>query len=179
MKARHAEWAKLGASRTPGQAHPMIRMLALPGFRTLEDKLLIYSRHRGAIPPDVEQAANELSLQTFGITQADTEFEWPEECEEFSEEWERTQKQYERYECRFETTNLSEEDTVVSLKRLGFDFSDDRGIPLRCTKLFNRQAEAAAKGFKGRMPDRTSIGIEQWENNLQAAARAFIEKRPR
>jgi hypothetical protein len=50
--------------------------------------------------------------------------------------------------------------------------SDDRGQPLRCTKLMSRPAEAAAKGVKGKLPD----GVMQWQDELMRERDAFLAK---
>ncbi|MGB8276842.1 MAG: hypothetical protein WCF20_02745 [Methylovirgula sp.] len=175
-KTRNAGSVKLGAAGKSTAVHSPIRMLNVPGFQALEDKLLIYSSLHGEVPPEVEKVACELSIKTFGVTHEDIEFEIPDEYWDYdvsSPECARIEKDYEEYESRFETTDISDEEVAEVLKRLGLDFYDDRGFPLRCTRWFSRQAEAAAKGIKGRMPDQDSADLERWARSMADAANSW------
>jgi hypothetical protein len=81
------------------------------------------------------------------------------------------------HEDQFETAEATDEEAVAALLVLGFDFRDGRGQPLRCTMLYCRQAEAAAKGIKGKMPDRAATGLESWEKKLERDAREHMNKK--
>jgi hypothetical protein len=155
-------------------------MLDLPGFRDAEDKLLIYSSTRGDIPPEMEEMLERLCLSTFGVTFAATKFEWPEDYWHFeadSLERYRIENWFEEHERRFETTDLSEEEAVAVLKRLGLDFTDDQGHPLRCTRPLSRSAEAVAKGICGKMPDRSAASLSSWENKMATDAQNYLRGR--
>jgi hypothetical protein len=181
MKARYAEWARL--SVRPKSATPSalpIRALDIPGFREIEDKVMLYASSHGETPPFVDIAANELSRKTFGITRRDTLFDVPERYWNLSETCDERieiDERYSEYESQFETSDLCDEDRLMVLKRLGMDFSDERGFPLRCTRLFCRQVEAAAKGIAGKMPDRGLIGLERWASAMEADARDHLAKK--
>lgn len=136
-------------------ANPLIRVIDLPGFRHFEDLLLLHNR--GETPPEIDDEEDKLSLQTFGITRRDA----------FN------------LDGQFQTDHLYDDEAVTLLQRLGLDFSDQNGQPLRCTMQFARQAEAASKGIAGRMPDRSSVGLDRWQSDLEAGAREHMAKRGR
>jgi hypothetical protein len=66
---------------------------------------------------------------------------------------------------------------MAELQKMGLDFSDDRGQPLRCTQRMCRVAEAAVKGIKGKLPDMGSIGLVQWEEKLKQESENFLAKK--
>lgn len=171
MKKRHEQWLKLTSS-SPHAAvlnvQPPIRVIDLPGFQEMEDKLLIYAPVRGTVTPELDWFINSLSEKTFGITENDT-FEDPEGYDDlpsWSEERQAINERYYEHEERFETSDASDEEAVTILLEYGLDFRDARGNPLRCTKLFARQAEAAAKSIMGKMPHRAAAGLESWAKAL-------------
>jgi hypothetical protein len=143
-----------------------IRVLDLPGIRQLEDRLLLEMWH----DLDVDRVCHDL----FGITPSGL-FEMPDDFSELSIcERNRIGEAYEEYEKSFETGGgLTDDEEVKLLRSWGLDFTDDRGQPLRCTKLLSRVAEAAAKGIKGKMPDHTA----QWESALTRDREAFFAKK--
>lgn len=74
------------------------------------------------------------------------------------------------HEDQYDTAEATDDEAVERLLALGLDFRDGKGQPLRCTKLFCRQAEAAAKGIMGRMPDCAAAGLESWAKALERDA---------
>ena len=68
---------------------------------------------------------------------------------------------------------MSLEDLVDLFLHHNLDFRDSRGHPLRCLHWLRRQAEAAATGMSGKMPD----PLERAEATLQADATAFMNKK--
>jgi hypothetical protein len=90
------------------------------------------------------------------------------------EKW-RLHKLWEEYEYQFETgDDLTDDETLEVLARFGLDFSDDRGQPLRCTKLLSRAAEFAAKGIKGKLPDRGEVQLAKFEESLTQQRDAYL-----
>ncbi|WP_296744846.1 hypothetical protein [Mesorhizobium sp.] len=182
MKKRYAEWLKLTAAAEPDRALPLVptRVLDLPGFDTIERKLLLYTTARSELPPALEVEVNDLSKKTFGITMSDTMFAFPAHYnalhEASQERWDIDDEFYE-HEEKYETSEATDDEVVAILADLGLDFNDSRGFPLRCTKLFSRQAEAAAKGLLGKMPDRAAADLEVWGNALEEAARLHMNKK--
>ena len=183
MKKRHEEWLKL-SGRTPAPAiktaQPPIRVIDLPNFQRMEDKLWINPPVRGILSPDVEAFANSLSKETFGIVENDTLFENPEgynDFPEWSEERQEIDDLYYEHENQFETADSTDDEAVEILLRLGLDFRDSRGFPLRCIKLFCRQAEASAKGIIGKMPDRAAISLASWTETLERDAKKHMNRK--
>lgn len=157
-----------------------IRLLDLPDFQKAEDRLLLYTSHRGEISTELRDFIDELSKRTFGITVIDTLFEYPQgwnDLPEWSAEWEEIEDRFDAHEDQFETSDANIDEAVEILLRLGLDFRDLRGAPLRCTKFFCRQAEAAAKGIMGKMPDRAAAGLESWERSLKRDAERHLKKK--
>jgi hypothetical protein len=127
-------------------------VLDLPGVRELEDCLLLYGNHPGRLEDEVDR----VSRQLFGIAYQDTQFDMPDaywDLPEFSPERIKLDVAFDDYKEQFETgEELADDEAMEALKRLGLDFSDERGQPLRCTKRMSRPAEMAAKGIKGKLP---------------------------
>jgi hypothetical protein len=151
-----------------------IRILDLPGVRDLEGSILLHRDDPGRIVHEVALVSQKL----FGITQEDTRFEVPDEywdLPEFSPERVQIEEQYEAHEDQFETGNhLTDDETMELLAKVGLDFSDERGLPLRCTKQMARPAEAAAKGIKGKLPDRAEVEVMQWTDTLTRERDAYL-----
>jgi hypothetical protein len=152
-------------------------VLDLPGVRELEDCLLLYGNHPGRLEDEVDR----VSRQLFGIAYQDTQFDMPDaywDLPEFSPERIKLDVAFDDYEEQFETgEELADDEAMEALKRLGLDFSDARGQPLRCTKRMSRPAEMAAKGVKGKLPDRESAKLAQWEDTLAKDRDAFLTKK--
>ncbi|RUW57412.1 hypothetical protein [Mesorhizobium sp. M7A.F.Ca.US.008.03.1.1] len=152
MKKRHAEWLKLTAGNMPAPPSPTTRMriLDLPGFEAIERKLLLYTSARSELSPAMELEVDDLSEKTFGIIRNDTLFSFPSHYDDLheasSERW-RIDDEVCNHKEKYETGEATDDEAVIILAGLGLDFDDNRGLPLRCTKLFCRQAEAAAKGL--------------------------------
>ncbi|RWP25150.1 hypothetical protein [Mesorhizobium sp.] len=182
MKKRHAEWLKLTANTTSHPApHPvLIRIFDLPGFETIERKLLLYTSARSELSPSLEFEVNDLSERTFGIIRNDTLFLLPIHYNSLhaasSERW-KIEDEFNEHEDQYETSDATDDEAVTILASLGLDFNDSRGQPLRCTRYFCRQAEAAAKGLMGRMPDQAAANLEVWGSALEQAARVHMNKK--
>jgi hypothetical protein len=177
------KWAKIAAGRSSAITDPKkkpIRIIDLPGVRALEDRLLLSGRNSGYHEDIVALVTREL----FGVGHFELRFKVPEDYQELSSFDVRKHVELERllliHESQFETgDNLTDGETVEVMSRLGFDFTDDVGRPLRCTKLMSRPVEAAAKGIMGRVPDRDAIEIERFEADLEKARDAFLAKKRR
>ncbi|MER9683494.1 hypothetical protein NKJ23_30060 [Mesorhizobium sp. M0184] len=183
MKKRHEEWYKLTGETKPVAANtlaPPIRMLDLPGFQEMEDKLWLYTPTRGVFTPELDSRINDLSMRTFGIVENDTLFNLPDgysQLPAWSDERIEIEDLFYDHEDQYDTADATDDEAVDSLLVLGLDFRDGKGQPLRCTKLFCRQAEAAAKGILGKMPDRTVAGLESWTKKLEREAREHMNKK--
>jgi hypothetical protein len=187
MHRSHVQkWAKAVSSKpqtskpaVPAVKKP-IRVIDLPGVLKLEDQLLLY----GQEPSRAEDAAAEVSRKLFGIADADVQFEMPDEYETLPSHCVRERYAMEadlrEYDEQFETgEHLMDVEMLEVLDEVGFNFRDDRGQPLRCTKFLGRPAEAAAKGIKGKMPDLQLAGLTKWEAEIARSAEDFLARKRR
>lgn len=153
---------------------PPLRMLSIPAVSDLERHLLLY----GPDHPETTQEAISVCRTLFGIEPADTEYDVPAEywtLPDYDPEKWRLHNLWVKYERQFETSDdLTDDETVEVLAGFGLDFTDERGHPLRCTKLFSRVAEFAAKGIKGKLPDRGAIQLAKFEDSLMQQRDAFL-----
>lgn len=168
--------------RCTGHSAPparLIRLLDRPGIRQIEDRLLCSYR---AEPPLGGTVADDASLASFDIVYSKT---LPPPC---PWEWEslnlREQDDYLqqalRWEAQFEVADMDDFERVRVLKRMGWDFSDEYGKPLKVTAAFCRQAEAASKGLLGaKMPKDLRANTEQFEAGVTAARDAWMKARRR
>jgi hypothetical protein len=172
----------------PKLVHPTvpIRMRDLPVVMDLERKLLLYSPTRGPTSQQVERFVSDASRELFGITRRDTEFDCPDELveeDEFEAPWcyeiSETERQRREFEQRFKTSGVSDVEAVAILLQYGLDFRDEVGHPLRCTMRLCRQAEAAAKGIAGKLPDVAAAEEKRLADKLEQEAEAFMASRRR
>ncbi|MCV9962192.1 hypothetical protein OIU34_09800 [Pararhizobium sp. BT-229] len=183
MKDKYKNWHKLtgGEQISPATKRiDLIKMLSIPGIIDLEGKLLLNPPRNGNLVPSVEEYVDSVSLKIFGITATDTLFELPEGYEDEPEgtlEWFRVQSRLCDHEDQYATADSTDDEAVEILLMLGFDFRDDRGQPLRCTKFLCRQAEAAARGMMGTMPDRAEVGLEAWAKKLEQDAKQHMARK--
>lgn len=182
MKKRFQEWSKLTEPvAVPDGERGAIGMLGLPGFQRMEDLLLLHPPRQGDLSPQVEDYANHLSGETFGIVQNDTFFDLPsgyDDMPEWSPERCEIDAKWDAHEEQFETATATDDETVPILLKLGFDFHDHkRGQPMRSVMLFARQAEAAAKGIMGKRLDVEAARLEQFASALEREAKLHMSKK--
>ncbi len=167
MSQRYSEDAAGSESR------PIIVMRNVPCIQALETDLLLYGFSGGSLTHRGEDAVNRVSKELFGVTltqlDLDDDDEWTDE--DVEDEEQEDEGEYIR------TVGMMDDEVVKYLKTLGFDFTDARGFPLRCTLHLRCQAEAAAKGIIGRMPDAAVLGTDAWEKSMQADAKAFLDRK--
>jgi hypothetical protein len=156
-----------------------IRVRDLPGVSELEDRLLLY----GTDPGRREDISVWVSRDLFGIGKFETRFQYHRSVDEITDpfEYQAVEQLRVAHESNFETGDHLTDDEIMSVMvELGLDFSDDRGQPLRCTKELCRPAEAALKGIMGaRMQDLAEVKLENWGDNLEREAQAFLAKKRR
>lgn len=160
------------------QISPSLIVRNLPSFAENESDLLLDWNVYGIALPGTLERLNELSKATFGIVEADTNFVFPKNFNGLPIiEREALRRDFEKNQSLYETAKVTDESAIVILLRLGFDFRDERGFPLRLTSYFKRQAEAAAKGIMGVIPNLETIGHRNWEINIAKDAKKFMENR--
>ena len=178
MKDKHRPWEKLGRAVPPKAiaAKPIIRILDLAGFQSLEDKRILTQPPKGPLTPEFENLVDELSNKTFVIARDDTKYELPYEYwdldDEDPEKWAMSEA-YHAHESKFVREDLSYDERAAHLKKLGRDFTNESGNLLQITDLFCRQAEAVSLGIAGRMPDTSSLGLDSWTARIERDARRF------
>ena len=183
MKEKHREWAKLSAtrkSRPVESTRKTVRFRDLPGVDGLENACFLLMDRRGNLPPEIEERARDLSLQVFGITEAETKYVWPDEYfDHHPDSYEAYPfiVQAEAHERRFEAMKLPDDEKVKYLKNLGWDFGDERGEPLRSIRLFVRQAEAVSKGIAGQWPDLEATAEAKTFSQLEKEAKEWAARR--
>lgn len=163
------KWAGIN---TP--AKRIVRLLDLPGFRALEDKFVIFP----GIPLDEPWCAD-LSLKTFGLTRIDTLYLGGYEPDDLSDaEYKSHRGNRAAHDSKFETANVDDFKRVEILKRLGLDFTNDYGKPLKCTAAFCRQAELAIKQLRWKPAD--VLGrVEVMSARLEDEAAAWLAAKRR
>ena len=156
-----------------------LKIIDLPGFLTIEDRLLLGSAPNGEISTDLRLAIDELSKDTFEITEDDTLFMFPENFEKLSyshkDDWEM---KHDAHEVQFQTPYVNNETAVQILLSLGFDFRDPYDQPLLCLRHFKRQVEAAARGICGKIPKHETADLNRFSTNLLREKEEF-ERRKR
>jgi hypothetical protein len=160
-----------------------VRLIEHPAIRALEDKILLQAPLHGPLPYTLNEPILDASIAVFGISQDDTHFAFPADYDSLGEDSadrKKIDKAYWVHEDSFEIgEEFTDDEIVEALLSLGVDLRDERGLPLRSTKLLFRQAEAAAKGIAGRLPDHAELKLSKWEKNLRQAAKTHLASKKR
>ncbi|WP_107677841.1 MULTISPECIES: hypothetical protein [Agrobacterium] len=160
-----------------------IKVIDLPGFIEAENKFLLYRSAHGELSADLASYLDELSKNTFGITEDDTKYRYPDEYygypvldprrveHEGNHNWN---------ESCYETSRMNADDAANYMLERGFDFRQDDGRTMLVTKHFCRQAEHAANGWpRSKIPEAASTKLEKLEQNLARQSREFRAKKLR
>lgn len=181
MNDKFGPWLNPTANKVmPPLISKAIVIRELPGFTKIEDDLLFDRLLHPETADKTKFEISKLSKKTFGIDEIDTILCIPESYwlqDEDSPERISFDMQWERWEEKFETSEFGDERDVELLLKLNIDFRDERGYPMRLTKYFNRQAEAATKGLKRKLPNIEEIDADKWENQMKRAAENFTAKK--
>jgi hypothetical protein len=183
MASSYAEWkrrmSELDALIAQRGAYILV-IRKLRGIAEFESKLLLNPPRNGEVVPELEEYFDRLSSNLFGITRDDTRFKYPSNFENLIEEtaeWCSIQVGAKEYEDQFVTEYSADDEAVSTLLILGVDFRDDRGDPLRCTKLFGRQVTAAVLKIMGGLPDADALGLKSWERKLEKDAQLHLARK--
>lgn len=153
-------------------AHCMtIRLLDLPRFRALEDRLLIYGQDGQFETMCAETLTYYFGAAFFSDTvlravpgadpdvlyEIEFDYEYDEDVEPDADTL-----------PELVSATGAEEDIVAHMLTLGFDFRDEYGRPSRLTKSVAPSIEAALSGMRGfHLPDREGMAAEAFEASLQ------------
>ena len=156
----------------------LIRMLDFPAIARLEHEFISgHCPSIGQTEPDLWTRIDLHSIEIFGITYDDAASYWPPKLEGLPEDAiEKEKFEKENFQTHF--TNSGPE-RIRILKDLGFDFSDDYGLCLNVTDHFMFQAEAVGRGLIGRMPDISSLKLQNWSAKMENEARIYSQSRKR
>lgn len=158
-----------------GQKRPdTIKVLDIPGFQELEDRI-----QRATLDQLSYSDGDQLSKQTFGLTHVDTLF-WQYEQQDTLSPLERIdyERNRDKHEAQFRTANVDDVARVEILDSLGLDFTDRFGRPLKCTRLFCRQAEMAIRK-RGWTPANLRKSAENWGSRIEQEAKSFSDMKRR
>ncbi|WP_149748223.1 hypothetical protein [Rhizobium sp. RU35A] len=152
----------------------------LDGIAEFENKLILNPPRNGEVAPELDDYFDRLSTKLFGITRDDTRFKFPDSFHsliEGTEEWWQIQSSADQHERHFVTDDSADDEAVSTLLILGVDFRDERGDPLRCTKLFGRQVTAAVMKIAGLLPDADAVELKSLESKLEKEAQLHLARR--
>ncbi len=159
--------AEMAVSSIPVPIH----MISMENFQAAEDKVRINASSRNELTTEVIEFIDGVSLATFGITQADTFFSYPEEyyhLREGEELYWRISKEAADHDDWYKTSSMDTEQSVEYLLGLKLDFRHPDGRPMSVTKLFARQGEAAMRGKMGKIPDYKGAMTKRWASGLES-----------
>lgn len=151
----------------------MISLRRVPGVQGVEDTLRLNRAARVANDHELPSRVAEVSLNAFGLLSGDTDFQFPDWV--FERDWEdisdiEKQPVIEAYEHWFDQFQLDDDcDVITAWARVGWDITDEAGLPLMCLSYFERQMMCVAKGLRGRRIE--EIGTEIWASGLKASSR--------
>lgn len=166
--------------------HPPLIIRDQTGALKLEDTLRLNMPIPEPVPADIEQAVNIFSMSLFGLRLDDVHFKWPYDYDAgaseiiFDDSYRRrreTERRFKEFENRFKTSKMNDITAASYLLRLGVNFMDEQHRPLLCTRFLCRQAEAVARGYAGRLPDRNAIELDRWAKNLESDATTFVSSK--
>jgi hypothetical protein len=198
-RAQLQQWAAVIGGHRPAAAQKgMVAVRDLPQVKDLEAHLLISTPVRGPLDPGAEQWAYQLAEKIFGVSRHEAVFGFAENLFVYDEPADDEELEYgvddeegdfeddeveedeapdhsgvASYQAKLHTLQATDDEVVEILRPLGLDFTDERGQPLRCTRLMAVQAEVAARGIAGKMPNQADISLTQWEDKLARDAEAF------
>jgi hypothetical protein len=160
-------------------------MRDVTGVAQLEDKLLLYSDHHGKPSVECQEEADRICRDIFGICSSDAEFVYPDNYWSLppnSFERYKIEDDYEEHEDRFTSPRLDPEGQVAFLLAFGLDFTAAHGSALRCTRIFARAAEVAARdlpGFKTKLPSPEDVSANAFATRLAVDVAAFQKRKRR
>jgi hypothetical protein len=158
----------------------IILIRKLEGIAELESKLLLNPPRNGELVHELDEIIDGLSSNLFGVTKEDTQFKYPNNFGDLSEggaEWWSIQSRANEYEEQFTTDYMADDEAVLTFLAMGVDFRNDRGDPLRCTKLLCRQVEGAVTKVLGRLPDVQELELKALESKLENDVRLHLARK--
>lgn len=151
-------WARAIGGNVPVSANKdMIILREQPEVMNLETDIMVYRPILGEFPAQLEMSVDRVSKSLFGVTGHEVD--------------------YELLGKPLETTGVDDQRAVDILLGHGLDFRDERGQPLRCVGFLKKQAEAAALGLLGKLPEPRQLDLARWGQSLEQAAREWKKRK--
>lgn len=176
-KKRRDLWASLTTPKIAKTSNAVFIMRNIGDIKHLEHLCTLNMHARDqATSEHLQDVADAICQNIFGISSMDIGFEYPEnysDLYEFSNERINIDYQCTKYDEQFETMFLTDDEMIDFFDRFNIDFRNEVGQPLLCTKRVSLVAEAAAKGIAGTMPEIDTILQRDWEAKLAADAERF------
>ncbi|WP_157803319.1 hypothetical protein [Brucella pituitosa] len=160
-----------------------IRVIDLHGFVEAENRFLLHRSAHGELPADLASYFDELSINTFGITEDDTKYRYPDEYYGYPASDPRRAEYEDCHdwnESCYDTSRMNADDAADYMLERGFDFRHDDGRTMLITKHFCRQAEHAGNGWpRSKIPEAAAPNLDKLEQNLTKQIREFRTKKLR
>ncbi len=145
-------------------------------------KLLLYTGRRTALNPELDDALNGVSRRLFGLVRAETEYDPPPYYWDLGgddpERW-RIDGLIDEFERQLKAAHLPEPEALQHLQALGVSFHGPMGEALHGLRHFDRQAELAALGLKGSLPEPVEVNHDALSTKLEDEARRWKTTRSR
>lgn len=150
----------------------MVRLLDLPGMRSLESALILGLPPKSPDEPTLAERLDVVSKQLFGITESETYIGAPES--DAPADWTRYDLLWEEREAVIPEEAYDHPDTIAFFRARGWDVTDDFGQVARVLEHFYEQillTEAGVAGLKA------TSSLAGWQNELERQAEGFTRKR--
>jgi hypothetical protein len=162
----------------------LVRLHSFPEIMRVEDYLRLRGTPPGgplSLPAPLSILIDSASTAVFGTTRIETCLDETDLVKpdgtplDEDEMW----KKIDAYELNFCDENsvpvehISAPAQIRFMSKLSIDICDDQGIILKSADYFIRQAIAAAKGLKGKLPDMSDVNLELWKKDLERDVERF------
>lgn len=140
----------------------MIKLSRLPGVMSIEGAMLLNRSARVKSDPDLERRADEVGMRIFGISEHQTEFQYPDWYYDDEVEWDEEKldilhEAESEWSAHFDILWTANSDPITVWASLGWDVRGDDGHPLQCLPFFQRKMVCSCRGIARA---RTMLDIE-------------------
>lgn len=167
-------------SRPPLQPLPkLVRLRDYADVMKVEDRLLVGTTHIESLEDNFQTELDRASKAVFGIEYRDTL--WPGRKKNRAPDIQGQARQEAHrlaHQLKYEWRDADYFETAQLCKPYNLDMYDPRGMPMKCSALFKRQAEAVLRGYMGKVPE-PIVNTEALEAKLAREAAEHKRKRQR
>ena len=163
----------------------MIRLSRLPGVPAIEAALLLNRSARVKSDPDLDRRADEVGVRIFGISEHQTEFQYPDwyyhddEVERDEEKLEILYNAEREWRAHFDVLWTANSDPITVWNGLGWDVRADDGHPLHCLPYFQRRMLCSCRsiaGAKSMLEIEASVWRDVKDQSAPSPARAKLNQ---